>query len=651
MASNSVDDCELNSDPRNSAQANAGLGCCRLGELPKNLETKYDNFAFVSTRRHLEHLPVNDKRTLLISSSWLLWQEALVEGRHCLHLDSALPKDDPDNWISEIFIRSNDWIYDKGTDVTLFKGVSLGRKFVREVSLVILERQRIRHAAQALVNLFAPKKFIFLDVCTETSVLGSSQRSDLVAQLADELGLDFEDRLDPVISSDPYISIKKHYGLTNQDTASLVDQMLWAARNIFTTLLGASSWVIRSLRGRKPGVLLLCSQLSGKLILNSYRGRLSSATMIYLANWFPNKSDIWFVLKNLLNGVLFASIGRSRLTVKDQVDVQTILQKLKNLDEKNLARNTLDIEIGTYLNNTVLKTGRLNEMAETVAWAERLLDRYQPSVILSDGLQNSLNCSVLEIASIRKIRTGITWHGHYIHDHKFDILGGDPRFQNAVDFFCTWGPGNEHWLDAINATARPVRTGNPIVVRGEHTGAIKIADIKKAMILQYAVPQMDFIWPQAGQYEYFVNTARTLATLGVSEIRLKLHPGPTKISYYERIAKMFGINCEVVIEGPFMKHVDWADVVIGPVHTGAMFEVMGAGKPYMPVLFGPHGVNTKYLNHLKYYQDQESLDIALANFVSEDATEFLDDFISFSEFPDPASRVWHVLEDEGKSYV
>ena len=136
--------------------------CHNLTDEMPHLNKGYRCFALVSNSSHIEKLDVRDNDTLIVSCNWLLWQKALAKNDHCVHFESFLDGLDPLNFGPDYVLRACDWLYINGADVTLFSGVSLGRKFADEVAQVLLEWYRLSRALEALIKHFEPKEILYL---------------------------------------------------------------------------------------------------------------------------------------------------------------------------------------------------------------------------------------------------------------------------------------------------------------------------------------------------------------------------------------------------------------------------------------------------------------------------------------------------------
>ena len=128
----------------------------------------------------------------------------------------------------------------------------------------------------------------------------------------------------------------------------------------------------------------------------------------------------------------------------------------------------------------------------------------------------------------------------------------------------TWGEQNERWLDAINWQGENVRVGNPFVQKYlKMRESCKPKELpKNILVLQYTPQNTDIRGLNANQYGFFVDIVRRLKAIGDFNIRLKLHPGVWKKSYYEKIKAQYSLGCEIRDDGPFEKHLGWADIVI-----------------------------------------------------------------------------------------
>ena len=124
-----------------------------------------------------------------------------------------------------------------------------------------------------------------------------------------------------------------------------------------------------------------------------------------------------------------------------------------------------------------------------------------------------------------------------------------------------------------------------------------------------------------------------------------MHPGPYSDEHYRMVADAFALDCTIHKNEPFGDLLAGADIVIGPAVSGAMVEVLGAGKPYYPVLLPPHAVNAKYLASHPVFTSIDDLRTALEADEPPVFGALLEDFASVREIPNAAHHTWRVLRD------
>ncbi len=608
--------------------------CFHIDDAVPYLKASYRRMALVAHRRHVERLDAADDDTLIVSSDWLLWQECLGEGRHCVHTDHGVVDWDTRELDTDLFLMASDWIYVDGRDATLFRGVSLGRKFVSDVSMVIGERERLKRSLETLTERFAPRQYLYFDHRTIFGRLDGAERFSVVAATAEKFGVEVTDLRDTP-APDGAGTAPPRGPAANWKAAA--GAALGAG---FERLADAASRVRRILGKPLPGALILNTHLTAIPMIESFDG--AKITPMFLARWFPRKRRPGFLIRSLAKGILLIGGPERPLSEEDHAAVEAIHGRLEEAwKEPATGREAF---VRSYVRKHILKPKRMIEAAERVIWAAGLLDRHTPACLLTDGLLNPTTNTFLELAKQRGIPAAATWHGPHLQDAKTPIFGSDPREEPLVDCCFTWGRIHEDWLDATSARVARVRTGSPVCApylkRPPPPGKRG-----RVLVLQFAIASKDFATPISHEYTYFVETVRMLQELGYSEIRIKLHPGMPKPGLYRRIADLYGLDCEIHYQGPFADFVAWADFVIGPAVTSAVLEVMAAGKTYYQVLLHPHPVNTAYLDGYPIHNDLQSLRRALQSGEVHDCRRFLNNFTSIYDIPDPAARVWEALRE------
>ncbi len=616
--------------------------CFRIDDEAPHLKASYRRLALVTDQRHVDLLGADDGDTLIVSSDWLLWQECLHKGLPCVLASRGIPGwGDWEEFGADYYMRTHDWLYVNGEDATLFRGVSLGRKFVRQVSVVIADYEIKTRALEVLTERFGPSQYIYFDYRTDDDFLDDGDRFSVVGAVAERFGIDVVDRRDRLAPVNAECSVYALYKSPETGGNPGRNKAAQACLAVFEWVADGLSRLRRFLGRARPSVLLLNNQMTALPLIEKFDG--AALYPMFLAKLFPHKKNLGFVAKSIANGILLIRAPKRRLSVKEDGVVDAIQSRLN--EAWRSPANGRDAVVRRHVRKHILAPKRLHDKAVEVKWAERILDRYKPDQIFTDGLQNTTTNTFLELAKHRGIPAAATWHGPYVWDVKLEIFGCDPRFGPLVDRCLTWGKAHEDWLDNISAKTKKVRVGN--MVCGLYRRLPQRANKQDhALVLQYIGPGHDFAAPSSHEYFYFVHTIRMLRELGYSKIRLKFHPGLSKTRYYRRIAKFFDVECEMFTEGPFEGFVAWADFVIGPAASGAMLEVIAARKPYYPVLLPPHTINVQYLEGSPIYTGMGSLRQALEAVEDPDQQNLLNDFNSFDEIPDPVARVWQVLRGE-----
>mgnify|MGYP001810487049 CR=1 FL=1 len=137
-----------------------------------------------------------------------------------------------------------------------------------------------------------------------------------------------------------------------------------------------------------------------------------------------------------------------------------------------------------------------------------------------------------------------------------------------------------------------------------------------------------------------VAVSRVLRALGHREIRLKLHPGYGR-AYYQAVSDQFGLGLEIVEAGLVPDHLAWADLVVGPVESGAMVEAWAIGRPYLPLIPRPHAIDLGVLGPLPVLHDAEDLRRMLVERPPLDRAAIVEHFCAGGLEPGRAStRFW-----------
>ena len=306
-------------------QSPANILPAALGVLPDAPDGGVDRLSLISRRAHVDAIGNPDPGTMVVSSSWLLWQELAKEGWPCIHIESFLSTADPDHLVRDIYLRANDWIYIDGEDASIFAGVSLGRKAIRETSLLMLERERLLHSLDGLVAHYRPHEIVLYDIRAETSLLDAAGRTSIVREIATKYEIELTDAIDPTHDSDPYMPIRPYYGMAETGESSTGTSQ--AIRAVVFRVISALSGLRKLLGDRRPGILFMSNQLSSTALLEEFNGH--KAAPVVPIDWLPGKTRPGFLLRCILKGVRMPLADETVLGPEDAAQIDRIVARYR----------------------------------------------------------------------------------------------------------------------------------------------------------------------------------------------------------------------------------------------------------------------------------------------------------------------------------
>ena len=598
-------------------------------------DAAYQTLEFVSHPSHLEQIK-NDPSSLVVSCDWLLVQEALAQGIDCVAIDSCATDGAVSEDNSEIYLRTVDWIYENDIDVTLFHSVSLGRKFSRDFSILVVEFMRIQSYVTSLIAFYKPKQIVFHGCELEMSALDREGSLNLVQSIAAKSGISVIKRDE----ADEHATLVPRYCVHTPAASSSKNKFRWKdfVLGVMGKCLVTMSFIQHAVFFWRPTVLMLTSQLTLNPLLNIRSSFLLRPIVLF--DWLPGKKAIGKLLHRLSKGMLVSKQYDEELSAEDLAQIQSIEKRILTIENTSNDEPRAK-EIFRYVHRHILEKREFYKLAQKVKEAEKLLDRWTPDAIFTDSLQNRLILILLELADIRGIPRASTWHSFYLIDTKIPLLGGDKRAHALCGKVLTWGHVHEKWLGAIGSNIEFSRTGN--VISNQHNSSRPSRDEwENILVLQYVTPYNDIHISNSNEFEYFIQISKMLKN---KKFRMRLHPGTSKTEYYKKIRDYFNINCVFDDSGPFESCLDWADVGIGPIQSGATLECISYGLPYFPVLLSPNAVNLEYLKDVPVIQNITELEQAFNAGDTSDLKPFLESLSASAEISDSAVETWNQLHE------
>lgn len=607
-----------------------------MEERPAHIADRYDRLALISHRRHLRALgSCGGDNTLIVSSDWQIWQEVIAEGRHCVFFEEGLLR-----WTQlsdETFERiyDSDWCLIDGADATRFKNVSLGRQFASETGVFMASYLKLDFALRELVKRYRPKSIALYDYRLDSNIVPATARRELVRSIARDLDIAYDDRFDDPGWYDDDLPSEPVYLKTNDRRTGMRDRLI----HTYETAVDMVSRLAIAVVPRRQRILMATGLHVNLRLMAGYARR--AVQPIYFARPMPKKPR--FVLRTLLSGAGLIGTPRGRLPARDRRAVEGILRRFA--DAWSEPASGITAALRAYVREQFFESGAFAEMAEAVWQSERVIDRFRPDRVIVDSVKGWPPRMQIEQAYNRNIPVDYIWHAPWsVQNLRFEPLGCDSRFPSLVTRCLSWGAANDAWLDRIGARTARRRVGSPMLLRPTKGDAMNPRRrIRRVLALQYTPIETDVRGLAAREYEFFVGVVPALQSAGY-DVRVKLHPGSTRIGYYERIATFFGFDVDILKDQPFLECVGWADAVVGPVMSGALLEVLAAGKPYYPMLMTPHGFDLSDYAGLTTYETVQELQTALDE-TPPGSAAILEHFCSAATIEDPVDAVWRALEE------
>ena len=614
--------------------------CLRLGDALARLRPRYRRIALVSGRAHLAGLDRSDDQTLVVCCNWLIWQELEASMPHSIYIDAGLVDWDDADLPNDGQAYDSDWALRDGEDVTVFRGVPLGRLFATEVGMLVATYWKLEQALRSLLRRFRPDTLVFFDLRIDQNEIDVSARKIVVDTVCAELGVDVVDRSDPSARDDSDSPMASWRGGATGSRPNLLRRLALA---VYLAVAGAAAGLMLRLYKNRYRVLLAVNTSISAPLLRAFRpGR--TIPVVFARNT-PDKMRS--LIRHALMGIPMATLPPAKLDRNDQARLSDIKRDLAACWAGPITG--LQKAVRNYLQTHVIGSGRFEQMAALVRRSERLFERTAPDRIVVDSVKGQAHRIYIEQAHRRGVAVDYIWHGPFaLQNLRFEALGSDPRFPPRVTRMLSWGPVNDGWLDAVEARTERVTVGNPILDAYADPPAVAPADRRRALLLQYTPIITDLKGLNANQFEFFVETARMLREIGYDEIIVKLHPGLWRTDYYQRIAELFSLDVSIRQSEPFQELVDWADVVIGPAASGAMLETLASGKPYYAMLLPPHSLDTSYAKSVDFISSVDELRAALTAGRPIRTNEILDDYCSSSDIPSASRRLWQVFGDDAE---
>jgi hypothetical protein len=285
----------------------------------------------------------------------------------------------------------------------------------------------------------------------------------------------------------------------------------------------------------------------------------------------------------------------------------------------------------------------LEALARDVKAFGILFRRYRVARLVVGDAVNQTARLILGIAARDGIDVDEFPNGMFLAKQQMDARVGDGIRGPLLKRFLAWGESNDRWLVSAGKGIEHVRVGYPLVGKFRQMRLAQSSGSGHALVLPLHVDRLDIRGLYGEVFSTLCETVRALGQIGFRDIRVKVHPGHQNVRYYSDALKLRSLECDIIIDGPLLPHLDWADIVVGPVNSGAMVETLALGRPYYPMRNVPSSLDPYFFCGVPVYESTHGLKAAIAEGKQIDAETALEVFAGYDGKRDPADAIWNAI--------
>lgn len=612
-----------------------GLPELSVLQRPAHLKSRYRRLRVIAHRRQLAGLDFTDADTLIVSTDWLAWRACVDAGAHAVHFESAL-----EDWPAErgdpraLYLRAIEFVYDGDTDWTEFHGVSLGHLLLHSLGVFVNGYERVSCALDRLVRSFGAEEIVLVDVQSERMILSDQDKRDLVRRVASRNGIVWRDDTATRPADDGSGWPDVIHRVLDDPEARLKTVL----RQLYSAAVGTAFRLRKLLSRDRPTVFVV----NNPIVVHSLIGGCGASwsRLVVLGSQSPKT---WrFLGKCWSHGVILDALPQVPLDRDDEAVLAIIAAKL----EQRLASapDDLTASLLRFVSDVLVNQGGLRSLALQVLSFDAFLTRARPDRVVVGDIGNSLNRIPAELAFRRGIPVDEHLNGMYLVDQHLEALVGGHGKPPLLTALLAWGPQNEEWIRRHRSGVASVRTGYAALDRIKPPPPPLPVGHGNVLILPPWIDGYDPLGLHSNKYTYTAEILKILHAHGYRNLRLKIHPGPPSQRYFEDVVAYSGVDCPVIKDGAINAHIEWADLVVGPVNSGSFVESMAAGKPYIPFRTYPSLLETDYTAPLHALDVPAELDTLLATGTIPDQGATLDYLCASATISEPVRAFWQAMD-------
>lgn len=604
-------------------------------DIPDHIKSTYSRLVLIDGDVTISDLPKDDD-TLFITTNWTSWCRSLKDKKHCLHYEAGLfdwvERGAPVNSYIEETLAS---LGSQSEDPTLFKGVSILDSLQSVTIGVGRIFLRLDGAMDFFIRKFKPNEIIFHSMTFEMHDLPSEYTAKAVEIISFQHGCSFKD-----ISK---VNEFQRHGLPQEKSSSFSSSFKKFIRKALIELyirsISTISWLRKKLSPQKDNILLQPTGAMIKPLIKSYNN--GSTTPILLAR--QNPKSLTLIMQSIWKGVLFVESPICRNNARSKNVTQSIIHKLDQawaLDEDRTSSFSKFMRY--FVRKHLIETGRFQEVVEQIFAYDTFIEIHRIRRIVSSGFLSTQAMIFLQLAREKNIPTDEVLHGLRVNHQQYPQLRRQSAASPLVSRLLAWGQQNADWLSDLESETKVVYTGYPGMPEPPpRTKPSDSKDRNKALVLPFEPDKLNII----GLHSHSFAALAEIINVLISEdydVTVKVHPSLERKTY-DDLVELFKLNCKVIQNGDLIGLAENADIVVGPMNSGAMIQTLAIGKPYYPCTIPPTSHDSSYILNHQPSADGKSLADALRYSRCLDNKKILAYFCGTNTSTENLNRFWQAM--------
>ncbi len=508
---------------------------------------------------------------VFLSFDWLTLDALRSRGMDVHPFEEFIPRDVGMKYQEIMEERVRGWYYEGMRDVSECEGISLGASFQLEFSQYFAYAYRYGVSfVRAVMELEPASISAYLLPHGDQLYVENTMKRLVLVQVARHFGLPLEEH----DSGGPEMD-QRLPEVVYRDTCRL-----GPGKRVFFRMVSATGRLVDRIRKSRPEVMIYPEGHFFDPLFERYIERIGELGFRVI---FPvmSKPPRHLLLRMIRRGTipfyprepnnksqvrLTADRIREGLNVLFRTEEWKRSWEIEGVDFSGLFAGIIEQSMDRGLYDTARFTSAC--MVEVNA-------RHITAMVLPNDCARSVRI-LLEIARLKGIETFYFEHGM----RKYRLPSADRTGRAPVDWMICWGERDRSAYTRMGADERRlIRFTPPFLARYLPPRPIHNGDIQKVLILEHCCTKDHVNGLSYRGSELLVELYGVLKSRGVSEVRLKIHPGMTIKAYFERLLSRYDMDMKVFMNEDLIELILWSDLVIGPISTAAI-EVLLLGRNY-----------------------------------------------------------------------